>query len=113
MSDVLVYNAPARLDVDEIRSRVAPILVRHGATRAFLIGSFARGSADAWSDIDLVVVMQTDRPFVERPFGLGDVLDAVPVAVDMFVYTPEEFAAGLQRNRGIFHIVAQEGVQIL
>jgi predicted nucleotidyltransferase len=113
MSDVLVYNAPAPLDLDEIRRRVAPILARHGATRAFLIGSFARGSADAWSDIDLVVVMPTDRPFVERPFGLSDVLEAVAVAVDLFVYTPEEFAAGLQRDRGIFHIVAQEGVQIL
>lgn len=113
MSDVLVYNAPARLDVDEIRRRIAPVLARHGATRAFLIGSFARGSADAWSDIDLVVVMPTDEPFVARPLGLSDVLDAVPVAVDMFVYTPEEFAAGLERDRGIFHIVSEEGVPIL
>jgi len=113
MSDVLVFNAPARLGVDEIRRRVAPVLARHGATRAFLLGSFARGSADAWSDIDLVIVMPTDQPFVERPLGLTEVLETLPVAVDLFVYTPEEFAAGLQRDRGIFHIVAQEGVRIL
>lgn len=113
MSDVLVYNAPAPLDIDEIRRRLAPVLARHGASRAFLIGSFARGSADAWSDIDLVVVMPTGRPFVERPLDLTDVLDAVPVAVDLFVYTPEEFATGLRRSRGIFDTLVREGVQIL
>jgi predicted nucleotidyltransferase len=113
MSDVLVYNAPASLDVNEIRRRLTPVLARHGATWAFLIGSYARGSADAWSDIDLVVVMPTERPFVDRARGLSDVLDAVPVAVDLLVYTPQEFDAGVRRDRGVFHLVAQEGVQIL
>lgn len=113
MSDVLVYHAPAALDVNEIRRRLAPVLAGLGATQAFLVGSYARGSADAWSDIDLVVVMPTERPFVDRPRDLGEVLDAVPVAVDLLVYTPAEFAAGVRRDRGIFHLVAQQGVRIL
>lgn len=41
--------------VDEIESIVAPIAMRHGLLKAFLFGSYARGSATAASDIDLCV----------------------------------------------------------
>ncbi len=105
MSDVTIFNAPAPLDIDEIRVRVAPLLARHRAVKAFVIGSYARGSADAWSDVDLVVVMPSGKAFVERPFDLTDVLDALPVAFDLLVYTPEEFERGMRRGRGIFDVV--------
>ncbi len=78
-----------------------------------MFGSYARGGADAWSDVDLVVVMPTDRPFVERPLDLTDVLDALPTATDILVYTPEEFARGMKRDTGIFAIVKDEGVRLL
>lgn len=113
MDSVVICNARARLTVDDIRRLAVPSLRRHGAMQAFLIGSFARGSADAWSDIDLVVVMPTDRPFVERPLVLNDLLDDIPLAIDLFVYTPQEFSAGVERDRGIFHVVSREGVRIL
>jgi predicted nucleotidyltransferase len=113
MDEVAVFNAPPLLTIDDIRSAMAPVLSRAGATEAFVIGSFARGTADAWSDVDLVVVMPTDKPFVERPRDLLDVLDAVPLATDLFVYTPEEFARGRARDLGIFAILAREGVRIL
>lgn len=113
MSDVLVLNAPALLDLDEIRRRVAPLLARHGALKAFVFGSYARGSADAWSDVDLLVVMPAGKPFVERPLELEDVVNALPVAVDLLVYTPEEFDRGMRRGFGIFDILPLEGVPIL
>ena len=113
MSDVVIFNAPACLGVDDIRRLVAPPLARRGATRAFLIGSYARGSADAWSDVDLVVVMPSAKPFVERPLDLTDVLDALPVAADLLVYTPEEFERGMKRGFGVFDAVTREGVRVL
>jgi len=113
MSDVIIFNAPACLGVDDIRKLVARILARHGATKAFLIGSYARGSADAWSDVDLVVVMPSDKPFVSRPLDLADVLDALPIAADLLVYTPEEFEQGMKRGFGIFDAVARERIAIL
>ncbi len=113
MSDVIIFNAPAPLDIDDIRLRVAPLLARHGVVKAFLIGSYARGSADAWSDVDLVVIMPSERPFVERPLDLTEVLDALPTAVDLLVYTPEEFERGIGRGRGIFDVIAREGIAVL
>lgn len=113
MSDVFVYNAPAPLDLEGIRDRLVPLLEAHDAVRAFVIGSYARGSADGWSDLDLVIVMPTDAPFVERPLALVDLLDAVPTAVDLMVYTPEEFERGMRRGFGVFDSISREGISIL
>jgi hypothetical protein len=42
MSDVLVFRAPAPLDSEEIRRRVAPLFARHDASAAWPMGSYAR-----------------------------------------------------------------------
>jgi predicted nucleotidyltransferase len=69
-----------------------PLLDARGAHSAWVFGSYARGTASAESDIDVIVVAPTDRPFVER---FRDYLPAIAnagVGVDLLVYTPEEFA---------------------
>ncbi len=62
-----------------------------GAEQVIILGSLARALAvsdDAlgeWSDLDLVVVARTERPFYER---IRDLLDRVKprVGVDVFVF---------------------------
>ena len=41
--------------IDEIRSMVLPLLERYGMDSASLFGSYARGEADAASDIDVIL----------------------------------------------------------
>ena len=41
--------------VDEIRRIILPILVKYQVGKAYLFGSYARGEADARSDVDLRV----------------------------------------------------------
>lgn len=41
--------------IDELRSILAPILDRYGMASASLFGSYARGQADADSDIDVIL----------------------------------------------------------
>ncbi len=43
------------MEVEEIKSKAAPVLVRHGATEAYIFGSAARGEATLESDIDILV----------------------------------------------------------
>jgi len=68
-----------------------PLLRQHGARAAYLIGSRARGGADEHSDIDVIIVAESDRAEVDRFRDYLPAIVASPVGVDLFVYTPEEF----------------------
>ena len=86
----------ARRHEEEIEAglpRLVERLVDMGAERVLLFGSRARGDSRWFSDVDLVVVMPSELPFVQR---LAHVYQNVRLGLgaDILVYTPEEFAAG-------------------
>jgi predicted nucleotidyltransferase len=55
-----------------------------------LFGSYARGRSDLFTDLDVLVIMRTDKAFIDRLRMLYARL-AVPVDMDLLCYTPEEF----------------------
>ena len=55
-----------------------------------LFGSLARGEVRETSDLDLIIVKETEERFLDR---LDEYYEIVGVAADIFVYTPEEFEA--------------------
>lgn len=57
---------------------------------AFIFGSYAKGIARNNSDIDIVLVTQTDRAFHERFLDFKDIYDLYEYG-DLLIYTPEEF----------------------
>ena len=69
--------------VDEIRSIVTPIAVEYGLSRVFLFGSYARGSVNGASDIDICV----DAANLKGMFALGglyaDLADAFDKNLDL------------------------------
>jgi predicted nucleotidyltransferase len=86
--------------------RLAPRLREREIEAAYLFGSHARGDADAESDIDLIVVARSDRPFVDRFKDYVDLLDA-PGGLDLLVYTPEEFECERRVNRFVRHALRE------
>lgn len=73
--------------------RITAELIGMGATKVILFGSRARGEHTDWSDIDMIAVMRSDLPFPERLMSVyRQVLPRV--ALDLLVYTPEEFERG-------------------
>ena len=94
--------------------RAEPVLRGAGVKRAIVFGSWARGEADGFSDLDLAVVMDTDLSGPERALALTKELDqSLPMVVDLLVYTPDEFAACEADGFGVFDLMRREGVEIL
>jgi predicted nucleotidyltransferase len=88
--------------LSDIRRRLADMSVQ----KAILFGSLARGEVTPFSDLDLIIVQETDARFLDRlePFYAG--LD-LRVDADILVYTPEELAEMQTWNRFIQHALRE------
>lgn len=75
-------------------------------TLIMLFGSLARGDISRTSDIDMIIVKGTKKRFLDR---LDEVYSAlVPnVALDVLVYTPEEFEAMKGRSALVINAVKE------
>ena len=109
---VAIFNEPSKWSLANLASVAAEPLREAGAKRAVAFGSYARGAADAWSDLDLVVVIETDLPKPERGRLLDNLADALPVSVDLLVFTPSEFERGVRAGLDVFAVIATEGKTI-
>ena len=77
-----------------------------------MFGSVARGEADEWSDLDLIVIADTDRTFFER-FRDFDGLYEVWPRLDLLVYTSAEFERMVDEENPFLLRVLEEGVDVL
>ncbi len=75
----------------ELRRYLPLLREQYQAERVVLFGSLASGEVGEWSDIDLVIIKETDRRFLDRAKDVLTLLDPL-VGVDVLVYTPGEFA---------------------
>jgi predicted nucleotidyltransferase len=57
-----------------------------------LFGSWAKGTANVHSDVDLVVVLR-ERPSPMQRATLEDAVHGVPMHVDLLLWTPADIAA--------------------
>jgi predicted nucleotidyltransferase len=99
--------SPVLCDLGELRRRVAPHVRR--ARRVIAFGSVARGEADAWSDLDLIIVADTARPFFERFKDFSGLYDVWP-RLDLLVYTADEFARMVADDNPLVRRALEEGV---
>ena len=113
MSDVGSNQSQKEVpDLDEIRRAFAPALSKGGAKKAIVFGSYARGEADEHSDLDLIIVAETDRTFFERYEVFSGVYDVWRKGLDMLIYTPDELAEMLAEGRAFVELALAEGVVI-
>ena len=85
--------------LDEFAKRLQPIFEQQHVRRAIVFGSFARGDVSRHSDLDLILVQETTKRFLDRYDGLlGAITQAIPGhAVDVLIYTPQELARLIER----------------
>ena len=90
-NESLVGSEP-RPDLDWLADRLDPLFEKKGVLRAVVFGSLASGDSSRHSDLDLIVVLSTNKRFLDRYDDLlSEIVLAVPGRdVDLLIYTPEE-----------------------
>ena len=78
------------IDRDLLKQAIVSIFKRFDPEKIILFGSHAHGHEDEESDIDLILVYDTTKAFLDRLKELYVAWD-IPRAVDILAYTPEEF----------------------
>lgn len=74
-----------------------------------LFGSLARGEAGPDSDLDLMVIKESDKPRIERYSEVRRLFRGMGIGMDILVYTPEEFAQFQSVPGSLTHTVTHEG----
>ncbi len=77
--------------------RIVPQLIFSGVEKIILFGSLVNKKIDKLSNIDILIVKKTDKPFLERLTEYYTTLNP-RCKIDIFVYTPEEFEVMKKEN---------------
>jgi uncharacterized protein len=94
--------------MDETITILLDALKQYGPRKVILFGSAARGEADAQSDLDVIVIKNTQESFVER---LEVMARICPPGVhgDILVYTPEEIRTMVEEENPFIIQALREG----
>ncbi len=90
-TDQRQFSADRKKLLDQEMSRCIRLLTEYGSPqKVILFGTLAMGQVHEWSDIDLVVIEQTQLPFFQRIKKIRKLIKP-KVGMDIMVYTPDEF----------------------
>ncbi len=87
-------------------NRMAHEAARLGARRVILFGSLATKTAGLFSDLDLLIEMETHLGFIERTVDVYSKLKP-RVGVDLLIYTTEEISR--MRDNPLIRRIFMEG----
>jgi predicted nucleotidyltransferase len=79
--------------IADIIEGARPVFQKFGIRKAILFGSFAKGRQTRKSDIDLILIQDTDKRYFDRFEGLlSDLYQNLRGRdIEVFIYTPQEF----------------------
>jgi predicted nucleotidyltransferase len=103
-----VFKKFSSLTCDEIKTKLMSKLPETQVERVILFGSYATGQSDIFSDVDLVFIAETNRPFIDRFRDYEWIFEMFP-AVELLIYTPKEYTRLSQHPTGVFYHIINKG----
>src|SRR3989344_2874213 len=85
--------------INEIKDK---IVREYKPEKIILFGSFAWGEPHEDSDVDLLVVMESNKPRIERQREVLSVIYPSDVPIDVLVHTPEELEESINKKGNLF-----------
>ena len=97
-----------KYQIEEVGNLLSRVFSEKKVKKAILFGSMARGTESKKSDVDLLIVVNTNKRFFDRYDDFIEIYDRLPgFSVDMLIYTPEEFEA--ISHRKFIQTIIKEG----
>jgi predicted nucleotidyltransferase len=94
----------------EIGDIVERIVESFSPERIILFGSYASGNVTADSDLDLLVIMETDLPSAERQRQISRLLRPRRFPMDIIVRNPEEIQKSKRRVDPFMNEILDKGI---
>jgi len=96
---------------DSFTDIIQSIISNYTPQKIVLFGSYARGEAHEGSDIDLMVIKETSKRFIDR---IADViqLNKTLLTLEPMVYSPLEFETMKKGKRDFIMTIEEEGIEI-
>lgn len=76
--------------------------------KIILFGSYASGNPDNNSDLDFIIVKESQLPRHRRAFDIRKALIGNMVPIDILVYTPDEFESALNDHYSLLNSALKE-----
>jgi len=116
MSNQVIIKLKSKFDLD--KKRVDLILTKLSKTlknrvlAAYIFGSIATNTYNKDSDIDLILIKETNENFITRSFEFIDILNIHP-EIDILVYTKEEFEKGLSLDIPFWKNIKNNNIKLI
>ena len=86
--------------IDEVATRIAS---RFNPYKIILFGSYANGTPNDDSDLDLLIVQDSDLPMQKRGLDIRMALIGTKIPLDILIYTKLEFEQEKSKNSSFFN----------
>lgn len=80
-------------EIKQIKKLLFPVFKQSKTKKAYLFGSFGKGTQTRKSDLDLMIITETDKRFFDR-YNDYEIIQQILTdrSVDMLIYTSDEIS---------------------
>ena len=96
------------MNKEELKKAIVSSYKKINPVKIILFGSWCRDKEDKYSDVDIIVIYETKKRFLDRLKELYLMWD-IPIAFDILAYTPEEFEKMLKEKNPFINKINREG----
>lgn len=98
------------ITVNEICEKLKVLKNNKAIRKVILFGSYAKGDASRKSDMDMAIIMDTDKRFFDRYDLCNELYDLFDAGLDILPYTEEEFER--ISDRKFIQSIIKEGIVV-
>ncbi len=102
----MFFNKRKKILLRELKRIKKLLLDKYHPRKIILFGSLVSGKVKTNTDIDLVIIKDTEKPFIDRAIEVA-LLVRPNFAIDFLVYTPSEFKQMDLQNNYFFNEISR------